>query len=126
MGNGFRNLINVFLVCSKNKLIGKPFFFVPLMIHCLSTSHASSVREAFNNKILSKEEFTTAMIPPQDELQVPVRFYCTFKVHKKHEHRIASSPRGIVSCSGTLTENIAVFLVKKIFLKKQDRIIKHL
>ena len=70
---------------------------------------ANLVREAFDNELLSKEEFT-AMLPPQDELPVPGRFYCTFKVHKKHKHGAAPPPRGIVSCSGTLTENIAIFV----------------
>ena len=43
------------------------------------------VREAFNNEIISKDEYA-AMLPPEDDTPVPGRFYCTFKVHKDHEH----------------------------------------
>ena len=67
------------------------------------------VQEAYDNEILSKEEFS-AMLPPEGALPVPGRFYCTFKVHKEHAHGKAPPPRGIVSCSGTLTENIAIFV----------------
>ena len=44
----------------------------------------------------------------------PAKFYCTFKVHKTHEHGKAPPTRGIVSCSGTLTENIALFVENNI------------
>ena len=43
------------------------------------------VQEAYDNEILSKEEFS-AMLPPDGSLPVPGRFYCTFKVHKEHVH----------------------------------------
>ena len=57
----------------------------------------------------------TEILPPPDELPVPGRFYCTFKVHKKHKHGEAPPPRGIVSFSGTLTsENIAIFVENNI------------
>ena len=67
------------------------------------------VKEAFDNEILSKEEYTD-MLPIKEDMPVPGRFYCTFKVHKNHEHGKAPPPRAIVSCSGTLTENIALYV----------------
>ena len=42
------------------------------------------------------------------------RFYGSFKVHKKYEHGSSLTIRGIVSYSGTLTENIAIFVENKI------------
>ena len=50
------------------------------------------------------------MLPPEEKLPVPGQFYCTFKVHKKHEHSKAPPTRGVVSCLGTLTENIALYV----------------
>ena len=67
------------------------------------------VKEGFDNDILSKEEFS-ATLPHADEAPIAGSFYCTFKVHKEYEHGKAPPPRGIVSCSGTLTENIAIFV----------------
>ena len=49
------------------------------------------------------------LVLPKEETSIPGRFYCTFKVHKQYEHGKAQPPKGIVSCSGTLTENIAFF-----------------
>jgi hypothetical protein len=37
------------------------------------------------------------------------KFYCTFKVHKKHEPMTAPPPRPTVSGPGSATENIAAF-----------------
>ena len=54
------------------------------------------------------------MLPPEYATHVPGRFYCTFKVHKEHKHGETPPPRGIVSCSGTLSENIALFVENKI------------
>ena len=67
------------------------------------------IEEAFDNETISKDEYE-AMMPPKDEAPVPGCFYCTFKVHKKYEQGTAPPPRGLVSCSGTLTENIAIFV----------------
>ena len=50
------------------------------------------------------------MLPAEDEVPVPGQFYCTFKVHKEFQEGTASPPRGIVSCSGTVMENIAIFV----------------
>ena len=67
------------------------------------------VKEAYDNDIISHEEYS-AMVPKVDETPVPGRFYCTFKVHKKYELGKAPPPRGIVSCSGTMMENIAIYV----------------
>ena len=67
------------------------------------------IKEGFDNEVLSKEEFS-ALLPHEDEAPIPGRFYCTFKFHKQYERGKAPQPRGIVSCSGTLTENIAIFV----------------
>ena len=69
---------------------------------------SSIVREAFDNELLSKEEYH-AMSPADDDVPVPGRFYCTFKMHKEFEEGTAPPPRGIVSCSGTVMENVAIF-----------------
>ena len=49
------------------------------------------------------------MMTPADNT-VPGRFYGTFKVHKEHAPGVAPPKRGIVSCSGTFTENIALYV----------------
>ena len=64
------------------------------------------VQEGLDNDILSKEEYT-AMLADEKEA---AKFYCTFKVHKKHEPMTAPPPRPIVSGSGSVTENIATFV----------------
>ena len=64
------------------------------------------VKEGFENDILSKEEYN-AMLADDKEA---AKFYCTFKVHKKHEPMTAPPPRPIVSGSGSATENIAAFV----------------
>ena len=64
------------------------------------------VQEGLENDILSKEEHD-AMIADDREA---AKFYCTFKVHKKHEPMTAPPPRPIVSGSGSTTENIAAFV----------------
>ena len=66
------------------------------------------VKEAYDNELLSKEEYH-AMSPADDDVPVPGRLYCTFKVHKEFEEGTAPPPRAIVSCSGTVMENIAIF-----------------
>ena len=40
----------------------------------------------------------------------PGRFYCTFKVHKPHEHGKAPPERPIISGSGSITEGIATYV----------------
>ena len=67
------------------------------------------IKEGFDNEIISKKEYS-AMIPREDEGPIPGRFYCTFQVHKQYKHGEAPPPRGIVRCSGTLMENVAIFV----------------
>ena len=64
------------------------------------------VQEGLDNKIISQEEYN-AMIADDQEA---AKFYCTFKVHKKHEPMTAPPPRPIVSGSGSVTENIGAFV----------------
>ena len=64
------------------------------------------VQEGLDNQILSKEEFEAMIADDKDA----AKFYCTFKVHKKHEPMTAPPPRPIVSGSGSVTENIAAFV----------------
>ena len=40
----------------------------------------------------------------------PSKFYCIFKVHKAHEHKETPPPRPIVSGSGSITENISLYV----------------
>ena len=51
------------------------------------------VYEGIENDILTKEE-SDAMIADDKDA---AKFYCTFKVHKKHEPMTAPPPRPIVS-----------------------------
>jgi hypothetical protein len=64
------------------------------------------VQEGLENDILSKEEHD-AMIADDREA---AKFYCTVKVHKKHEPMTAPPPRPIVSGSGSITEKIETFV----------------
>ncbi len=64
------------------------------------------IEEGLNNDIISKEEYN-AMKPQEIK---PGRFYALFKVHKQHEIGKAPPPRPIVSASGSLTENIAIYV----------------
>ena len=90
----------------------KPLYYIKVGDAVLKEAKdkiSSLVREAYDNEILSKDEFR-AMMPIEEQKTILGRFYCTFKVHKKYEHGRAPPPRGIVSCSGTLTENIAIYV----------------
>ena len=40
----------------------------------------------------------------------PGRFYCNFKMHKKHDHKQAPPVRPITSGSGSLTEGIGTYV----------------
>ena len=64
------------------------------------------VQDGFENEILSEEEYNAMIADDKDA----AKFYCTFKVHKKHEPMTAPPPRPIVSGSGSVTENIAAFV----------------
>ena len=64
------------------------------------------VEEGFEDEILSKEEFSAMVADDKDA----AKFYCNFKVHKRHEPMTAPPPRPIVSCSGSTTENIGAYV----------------
>ena len=66
----------------------------------------SIVQEGLDDRILSKEEYEAMIADDKDA----AKFYCTFKVHKKHEPMTAPPPRPIVSGSGSVTENIAAYV----------------
>ena len=79
------------------------------------------VQDGLDNEILSKGEYD-AMISDDKEA---AKFYCTFKVHKKHEPMTAPPPRPIVSGSASVTENIAAYVqyyIKDISKKHQSYI----
>ena len=40
----------------------------------------------------------------------PSKFYCNFKVHKNHKHKETPPPRPIISGSGSITENIGLYV----------------
>ena len=65
------------------------------------------VNEGFHNEILSEQEYA-AMTPAENV--IPGRFYALFKVHKEYEHGKAPPVRAIISCSGTFSENIAIYV----------------
>ena len=66
----------------------------------------STLLEALKDNIISQDEFH-AMNPKDKE---PGRFYCNFKVHKKHEHGQTPPERPIISGSGSLTEGIGMYV----------------
>ena len=77
------------------------------------------IQEAFDNKIIDENEFLA--MNPQDK--GPGRFYCTFKVHKKHDEGKAPPERPIVSGSNSITENASLFVehhIKEIATKHKS------
>ena len=64
------------------------------------------LEEGFDNEILSKEEFE--VMDPFTKR--PGTFYATFKVHKTHHEPELPPLWPIVSASGSITENIALFV----------------
>ena len=69
-----------------------------------------TLNEAFEEKIKTKEEFK-AMDPDEKD---PSKFYCNFKVHKVHNHKETPPPRPIISGSGSITENISLYVKHQI------------
>ena len=65
------------------------------------------LEEAFENEYISKDEFE-AMQPGE---KGPARFYQLFKVHKPHEPGMAPPERPIISGSGSITENLSLFII---------------
>ena len=64
------------------------------------------LKEAFENKIISKEEYN--VMNPEEKN--PATFYCNFKVHKQKEHYKIPPVRPIISGSGGITENISLYV----------------
>ena len=62
--------------------------------------------DALEKNIITEEEFTA--MNPEDKN--PSKFYCNFKIHKPHEYMTTPPPRPIITGSGTITENIAIFI----------------
>ena len=65
------------------------------------------LKEAFDNEYISENEYKL-MLPDTDAILA--RFYALFKVHKPYEQGSAPDVRPIVSCSGSMMENIAIFV----------------
>ena len=64
------------------------------------------LEDGLNQQIISKEEFNA--MDPDDKN--PARFYCMSKIHKFHNPPETPPIRPIISGSGSITENIGVFL----------------
>ena len=64
------------------------------------------LNEAYENKIISKEEYNH-MDPMDKDI---AKFYCNFKVHKDHKAGELPPPRPIVSGRNSMTEGIAKFV----------------
>ena len=72
----------------------------------------SLLQEALQKEYISKEEFK-AMDPTE---KTPGKFYELFKVHKEHTPGETPPERPIISGSGSITENISLFVEH--YLKK--------
>ena len=75
-------------------------------IEVANTKIRNLIEEGFDNEYLNKEEFT-AMDP---EEKGPGKFYQLFKVHKHHTPGETPPERPIISGSGSITENISLFV----------------
>ena len=64
------------------------------------------LKEALTNEIISRDEYN-AMNADNKE---PARFYCNFKVHKKHDPNTVPPERPIISGSGSITEGIGTYI----------------
>ena len=64
------------------------------------------IEEAFDNEFIKKDEFES--MNPFDKQ--PGKFYQLFKVHKQHTVGSAPPERPIISGSGSITENISLFV----------------
>ena len=64
------------------------------------------VEEAYDNNILTKEEYEAMRVDDKKA----ARFYATFKVHKNHEEGKAPPERPIISGNGSITENISAYV----------------
>ena len=66
----------------------------------------NTLKEALKENIITKEEYK--FMDPEDKNAS--KFYCNFKVHKKHMHKETPPPRPIISGSGSVTENVSLYV----------------
>ena len=66
----------------------------------------SVINEALEDNIITKEE-AKAMDPSEKNIS---KFYMNFKVHKPHTPMSTPPPRPIISGSGSMTENIGIYV----------------
>ena len=64
------------------------------------------LKDALDKGTINKDEFSE-MNPEEKN---PAKFYCNFKVHKQNEHKEVPPVRPIISGSGSITENISLFV----------------
>ena len=70
------------------------------------TKILGSLKDALEKGYINKDEFA-AMDPTEKK---PGKFYETFKVHKSHTPGETPPERPIISGSGSITENISLFV----------------
>ena len=94
---------------SKEDTVEKKAFYKkvhPIVLQEAQSSIDRSVLKAFEEKVISKNECEAMMTGEK----TAGKFYCTFKVHKKHEHGEIPPPRPIVSGVNSIIENIGIFV----------------
>jgi hypothetical protein len=72
----------------------------------IKTKILTALDEGLEKEYISKEEFNA--MDPSD--MGPAKFYELFKVHKEHEAGTTPPERPIISGSGSVTENISLFV----------------
>ena len=76
------------------------------------------LNEALEDNIISEEEFRAM----DQEEKNAAKFYCNFKIHKPHTPMTPPPPRPIISGSGSITENLGVYVEKHInFISTQHQ-----
>ena len=75
------------------------------------------IEEGFDNEYISKDEYE--VMDPSEK--GPGKFYELFKVHKEHNPGETPPERPIISGSGSVTENLGLFVEHSI----KDLAIKH-
>ena len=80
----------------------------PIVLQEAQSQIDRSVLKGFEDEIISKNECDAMMTGDKSA----GKFYCTFKVHKKHKHGETPPPRPIVSGVNSITENIGIFVEK--------------
>ena len=70
------------------------------------TKIIETLKDALEKEIITKEEYSA--MNPEDKNAA--KFYCNFKVHKQTEHKEIPPVRPIISGSGSITENISLYV----------------